>query len=392
MQWNFALIMVVLTALTGAIWLIDHWFFAKRRKQLAQKDPVVVEYSKSFFPVILLVLLVRSFLAEPFRIPSDSMMPTLLDGDFILVNKFAYGLRLPVADTKFMDIGAPQRGDVVVFRRPDTGEDYIKRVIGLPGDEVEYRNGVLFVNDERVAVELVGAYAKAQGLFQTASTPTPSRRDGSRAGPAMPAARPGRAGHRPPARARGHPRNLAGAAAGVQRRPAGRMDSRPGRIPDDGRQPQQQPGWPFLGYGARALPGGGDRSREGPAVQPRRDSLQHRRGGRQLRGGPARGARLAPGADRRRHRRGRARERDALLRAEHEDADVLGRGLDHPFEWGPREKALRFARREDAEAARQSIAELYHAWDVAGEYTDAMLGRPNNKADQLAVAVTQEIA
>jgi signal peptidase I len=163
-QLNFALIMVVLTALTGAIWLIDHIFFVKRRKQLTQKDPVVVEYAKSFFPVILLVLLVRSFLAEPFRIPSDSMMPTLLDGDFILVNKFAYGLRVPVADTKFFEIGAPQRGDVVVFRRPDTGEDYIKRVIGLPGDEIEYRNGVLFVNGERVMVELVGAY---EGVSET---------------------------------------------------------------------------------------------------------------------------------------------------------------------------------------------------------------------------------
>lgn len=158
MQLNFALIMVVLTALTGAIWLIDHWFFAKRRKQLTKKDPVVVEYAKSFFPVILLVLLVRSFLAEPFRIPSDSMMPTLLDGDFILVNKFAYGLRLPVVDTKFFEVGAPQRGDVVVFRRPDTGEDYIKRVIGLPGDRIAYRNGTLFVNDERVALELLGVY------------------------------------------------------------------------------------------------------------------------------------------------------------------------------------------------------------------------------------------
>ena len=165
MDFDFAAILVGLTALTGAIWLLDHLFFAKgRAARLAatgneMKEPLLVEYARSFFPVILIVLLVRSFLAEPFRIPSSSMMPTLLIGDFILVNKFAYGLRLPVLDTKIVPIGEPQRGDVVVFRYPrNPSQDYIKRVIGLPGDEVVYRNKTLYVNGEAVVAEPLGRY------------------------------------------------------------------------------------------------------------------------------------------------------------------------------------------------------------------------------------------
>ena len=105
------------------------------------REPVVVEYARSFFPVILIVLLIRSFLFEPFRIPSDSMMPTLLDGDFIFVNKYAYGLRLPVVNTKIVAIGEPQRGDVIVFRLPsDPSTNYIKRLVGLPGDHIVVRD------------------------------------------------------------------------------------------------------------------------------------------------------------------------------------------------------------------------------------------------------------
>ncbi len=103
---------------------------------MAHNEPWYVEYSKSFFPVILAVLLLRSFLVEPFRIPSGSMMPTLLVGDFILVNKYTYGLRLPVINKKIVDINTPQRGDVVVFRYPkDPSIDYIKRLVALPGDQ-----------------------------------------------------------------------------------------------------------------------------------------------------------------------------------------------------------------------------------------------------------------
>jgi signal peptidase I len=164
-DFDFAAILVGLTALTGVIWLLDHLFFAKARNARAEefgsekKEPVLVEYARSFFPVILIVLVVRSFLAEPFRIPSSSMMPTLLIGDFILVNKFAYGLRLPVLDHKVVEVGAPERGDVVVFRYPvNPSQDYIKRVIGLPGDEIVYRNKTLYVNGEVVPSEPLGRY------------------------------------------------------------------------------------------------------------------------------------------------------------------------------------------------------------------------------------------
>jgi signal peptidase I len=164
-DFDFAAILVGLTALTGGIWLLDHLLFARARKARVEltgnekKEPLLVEYARSFFPVILIVLLVRSFLAEPFRIPSSSMMPTLLIGDFILVNKFAYGLRLPVLDKKVIEIGEPQRGDVVVFRYPkDPSQDYIKRVIGMPGDEVVYRNKTLYVNGQAVPQSALGRY------------------------------------------------------------------------------------------------------------------------------------------------------------------------------------------------------------------------------------------
>jgi signal peptidase I len=163
---DFALILVLLTAVTGLIWLIDAVLLQKaRRRKVAggasAKDPVVVEYAKSFFPILLLVLLLRSFLFEPFRIPSGSMMPTLLEGDFIFVNKFAYGLRLPVINSKFVEIGEPKRGDVVVFRLPsDPSVNYIKRVVGLPGDVVDYDQGSkrLTINGMQVPVELLGDY------------------------------------------------------------------------------------------------------------------------------------------------------------------------------------------------------------------------------------------
>jgi signal peptidase I len=163
---DFALILVVLTAVTGLIWLVDALLLQKpRRRKTASggsaKDPILVEYAKSFFPILLLVLLLRSFLFEPFRIPSGSMMPTLLEGDFIFVNKFAYGLRLPVINSKIVEVGEPKRGDVVVFRLPsDPSVNYIKRVVGLPGDVIDYEQGSkrLTINGMPVSVELLGEY------------------------------------------------------------------------------------------------------------------------------------------------------------------------------------------------------------------------------------------
>jgi len=180
MDFDFALLLVVLTAAAGVVWLLDRFVLSAVRRRRAQsieamtalsveeraararhalQEPVAVEYARSFFPVLLVILLFRSFVAEPFKIPSGSMMPTLLVGDFILVNKFAYGLRLPVLNTRILAMGEPRRGDVFVFRYPENPrEDYIKRVIGLPGDEISYRNKTLYVNGQQIAETGIGAY------------------------------------------------------------------------------------------------------------------------------------------------------------------------------------------------------------------------------------------
>ena len=143
---NFALILFSLMLFTGAFVVADALYFRKQRRK-TDAEPWWIEYPKSFFPVILIVFLLRSFLVEPFKIPSGSMVPTLVVGDFILVNKFAYGIRLPLLNKKIINIGDPQRGDVMVFRYPeDPSLDYIKRVIGLPGDKVVYENKKLFIN------------------------------------------------------------------------------------------------------------------------------------------------------------------------------------------------------------------------------------------------------
>src|SRR5471030_3546257 len=132
---NFALIMFSLLVVTGAVCLLDYYVMRKRRAADAV-EPWWIEYPKSFFPVILIVFLLRSFLVEPFKIPSGSMIPTLLVGDFILVNKYTYGIRLPVINRKIVALNEPQHGDVMVFRYPeDPTVDYIKRVIGVPEDK-----------------------------------------------------------------------------------------------------------------------------------------------------------------------------------------------------------------------------------------------------------------
>jgi signal peptidase I len=169
MKPDFSLLLVLLTGLTGLVWLIDSLFLRRRRMDRAvqksierPRDPVVIEYSRSLFPVLLIVLLFRSFLFEPFKIPSGSMIPTLLVGDFIVVNKFAYGLRLPVVHTKFVPLGEPERGDVVVFRYPvDPKVNFIKRLIGLPGDTITYRDKQLYVNGEEVSAEPQGRYTSS---------------------------------------------------------------------------------------------------------------------------------------------------------------------------------------------------------------------------------------
>jgi signal peptidase I len=154
----FALIMVIVLTITGLIWLLDIFVLSKKRAANA-KDPILVEYSKSFFPVILLVFFIRSFIAEPFKIPSGSMMPTLLAGDFILVSKFSYGIRVPILNYTMIEVDKPKRGDVFVFHYPPKPSiDYIKRVVGLPGDVIEYKSKTLYINDKKIEQTFVDKY------------------------------------------------------------------------------------------------------------------------------------------------------------------------------------------------------------------------------------------
>jgi signal peptidase I len=196
---NFALILFVLTVFTGILWVADKLVFAPQRRARAarlladfdarnraaldRREPIVeqerraledgavrqpawLEYTASFFPVILLVFLLRSFLFEPFRIPSGSMVPTLEIGDLILVNKYDYGIRLPVVNRKIIDLGQPKRGDVMVFRFPlNPSQDYIKRVVGLPGDRVEYIEKQLTINGVKVPFGPIEPYYDADRML-----------------------------------------------------------------------------------------------------------------------------------------------------------------------------------------------------------------------------------
>ncbi len=152
---NLALFLLILSVFTGVIYLLDVLFWSKKRSS-RQKPRRIIEYSRSLFPIFFGVLLVRSFLFEPFRIPSGSLEPTLLVGDFLVVNKFAYGLRLPVWDKKIVNISSPKRGDIVVFRWPPNPKyDFIKRVIGIPGDVVSYHHKILTINGKKAPQDFI---------------------------------------------------------------------------------------------------------------------------------------------------------------------------------------------------------------------------------------------
>ena len=180
---DFPLILVLLTFVGLLVWAFDLLTGAPKRKAVVAdlkqrlpawqqagsddsrrfeqaveseaKEPLPVEYARSFLPVLIVVLVLRSFLVEPFQIPSSSMVPTLEVGDFILVNKFIYGIRLPVVRNKVIDVSEPQRGDVMVFFPPNDPRYFIKRVIGLPGDEIRYKNKTLYINGEPLHKELL---------------------------------------------------------------------------------------------------------------------------------------------------------------------------------------------------------------------------------------------
>jgi signal peptidase I len=162
---NFALVLFVLTIVTGIPWAVDR-FYARKRRAPDAPSPFWVEYGASFFPVVLIVFFLRSFVVEPFQIPSGSMIPTLLEGDFILVNKYDYGIRLPLLDKKIIAVRDPQRGDVMVFHYPrNPSENFIKRVVGLPGDRVEYVDKRLSINGEVVKTDELGTYLHADRLY-----------------------------------------------------------------------------------------------------------------------------------------------------------------------------------------------------------------------------------
>jgi len=172
MPFDLELVLVVATILTGIFTLLEFVWLGKKRPvridsdgaEVRAKQPLMIEYAVSFFPVLALVLILRSFLFEPFHIPSGSMRPNLLVGDFILVNKFAYGVRLPVIHKKVIDNGGPERGDVVVFRHPvDPSKDYIKRLIGMPGDRIEYRDKQLIINGQLIPAAYSHPYAPVLG-------------------------------------------------------------------------------------------------------------------------------------------------------------------------------------------------------------------------------------
>jgi signal peptidase I len=178
MHLDFALILTVLTLVSAVFWLIERFVFRPRRQQEEEPKGVhrTVEMVGSLFPVLLLVLVFRSFLFEPFKIPSGSMIPTLWIGDFIVVNKYAYGLRLPVANTKFLEVDDPERGDIIVFRFPeDERINYIKRVVGVPGDTITYRDKILYLNGEPVEQSIVGDW-EGVGLNRNPPGTDPVRR------------------------------------------------------------------------------------------------------------------------------------------------------------------------------------------------------------------------
>ncbi len=154
----FAIILMSVTVFTGIITFLDYVYFKKNRLKKA-KEHFLIEYSKSFFPVLLIVFVIRSFIVEPFKIPSGSMMPTLISGDFIAVNKFAYGIRFPVWNKTLINLGSPNRGDVFVFHYPKNPSiDYIKRVVGLPGDEIKYVNKELIINGQSIELKFKDKY------------------------------------------------------------------------------------------------------------------------------------------------------------------------------------------------------------------------------------------
>jgi signal peptidase I len=167
---DFTFYLTLAVIITGLISLLDILFWARKRKQENKKVSVIVEYARAFFPVLLLVLIIRSFLFQPYRVPSSSLAPTIVPGDFVAVKQYAYGLRLPVTNTKIVDTGEPKRGQIFLFRAPPNPNiTFIKRVIGVPGDHIVYKNKILYINGVEAKQKLIKQthYIDEHGVFSS---------------------------------------------------------------------------------------------------------------------------------------------------------------------------------------------------------------------------------
>jgi signal peptidase I len=167
---DFTFYLTLAVVVTGVIALLDVLFWAKKRDREGEKQSRTIEYARAFFPVLLLVLLIRSFLAQPYRVPSSSLAPTILPGDFIAVKQYAYGLHLPVLNTKIVNIGEPKHGQIFLFRYPlNENITFIKRVVGVPGDHIVYKNKVLTINGVEAKQKLIAQthYIDENGTYFT---------------------------------------------------------------------------------------------------------------------------------------------------------------------------------------------------------------------------------
>lgn len=167
---DFSFYLTLAVVVTGVIALFDTLFLEKKRRQTGTKQPALVEYARSFFPVLLAVLIIRSFIAQPYRVPSSSLAPTILPGDFIAVKQYEYGLRLPVLNTKIVNIHEPKHGQIFLFRNPlDPNITFVKRVVGVPGDHIEYKNKVLYINGVEAKQKLLEPthYIDENGIYYT---------------------------------------------------------------------------------------------------------------------------------------------------------------------------------------------------------------------------------
>lgn len=156
-HFDFAFFLTLLVFLTGIVCLVDFLFFAGKRRAEDAKPNWAVEFSRSFFPALLLVWIIRSFVIQPYRVPTGSLEPTILPDDFIAVKQYSYGLRFPISNVKIYGMGAPKHGDIALFRWPvDTSKLFVKRVIGLPGDHITYKNKVLTINGKEMQQKYLG--------------------------------------------------------------------------------------------------------------------------------------------------------------------------------------------------------------------------------------------